>query len=266
MSEYIKERDLGEGQANNERRSGDDKSGKSSMPGKSNTSGKYMKSGKIDRTRKQTKSGKNIRFKKRFESEKRSRPIRDISQLISRFWNLITERIPRPLLITGIIIVVALIGIAFSMGGRSNTEAAEVSAGQKDNINGFMFIFDRRSAQQRLVEDMKKGAVPLKLTCEKIELIYGDDGTVSESIDESATIVTDDSDFITQVYQEMTDMIVIGQTAMRDNTTRCRITMVLQDGTDCIFNFDTVSIIEIEGQDYMMESDGGLWKLLPGFF
>jgi flagellar basal-body rod protein FlgC len=54
---------------------------------------------------------------------------------------------------------------------------------------------------------MKKGAVPLKLTCEKIELIYGDDGTVSESIDESATIVTDDSDFITQVYQEMTDMI-----------------------------------------------------------
>ena len=64
----------------------------------------------------------------------------------------------------------------------------------------------------------------------------------------------------------MTDMIVIGQTAMRDNATRCRITMVLQDGTDCIFNFDTVSIIEIEGQDYMMESDGGLWKLLPGFF
>ena len=42
--------------------------------------------------------------------------------------------------------------------------------------------------------------------------------------------------------------------------------MVLQDGTDCIFTFDTVSVIEIEGQDYMMESDGGLWKLLPGFF
>ena len=61
-------------------------------------------------------------------------------------------------------------------------------------------------------------------------------------------------------------MIVIGQTAMRYNPTRCRVTMVLQDGTDCIFDFDTVSIIEIEGQDYMMESDGGLWKLLPGFF
>ena len=64
----------------------------------------------------------------------------------------------------------------------------------------------------------------------------------------------------------MTDIIGIGQILMRENTTRCRSTMVLQDGTDCIFTFDTVSVIEIEGQDYMMESDGGLWKLLPGFF
>ena len=185
---------------------------------------------------------------------------------ISDLRKMAAERIPRPILIGGIITVVLLIGIAFSMGRGNGAEAAEVSAGQKDNINGFMFIFDRRSAQQRLVEDMKNGRIPLKLTCEKIELIRSDDGTVTENVDESATIATEDGGFIKQIYQEMTDMIVIGQTSMRDNTTRCRITMVLQDGTDCIFNFDTVSVIEIEGQDYMMESDGGLWKLLPGFF
>ena len=192
--------------------------------------------------------------------------IKDVGRSMSDFWKMAAERIPRPILIGGILVAVLLTGIAFSVGKGNSTEAAEVSAGQKDNIKGFMFIFDKRSVQQRLVKDMQKGLVPLKLTCEKIELVYDDDGNVSENIDESATIVTEDSDLIKRVYQEMTDMIVIGQIPMRDNTTRCRITMVLQDGTDCIFNFDTVSIIEIEGQDYMMESDGGLWKLLPGFF
>ena len=176
------------------------------------------------------------------------------------------ERISPPILIGGVVFAAVLIGIILFMGRGNNTEAAEVSAGQKDNIKGFMFIFDKRSVQQRLVEDMKEGSIPLKLTCEKFDLIPNEDGTVSENIDESATFVTEDRDFIKQVYQEMTDMIVIGQIPMRDNTTRCRITMVLQDGTDCVFNFDTVSVIEIEGQDYMMESDGGLWKLLPGFF
>ena len=176
------------------------------------------------------------------------------------------ERIPRPLLIGGVVLLGLLLGMALALGGRNSTDNFEVSAGQKDNINGFMFIFDRRSVQQRLVEDMKDGRVPLKLTCEKIELIYGEDGTVTEHVDESSRFVTEDVDFIKRVYQEMTDMIVIGQTAMRDNATRCRVTLMLQDGTDCIFNFDTVSIIEIEGQDYMMESNGGLWKLLPGFF
>lgn len=211
------------------------------------------------------RSGKRIISEKSMSSGKSIRSMEDIGQSIFVFCRMIVERIPRPILIGGVIILVVLMGIIFSMG-RNGTEAAEVSAGQKDNIKGFMFIFDKRSVQQRLVEDMKKGLVPLKLTCEKIDLIRDDDGNVSENIDESATIVTEDGDFIKKVYQEMTDMIVIGQIPMRDNTTRCRITMVLQDGTDCIFNFDTVSIIEIEGQDYMMESDGGLWKLLPGFF
>ena len=200
------------------------------------------------------------------KSDKIVRFIKEIRRKISDFWKVIAERIPRPILIGSIIVLVLFIGIVFSMGGRNGAEAAEVSAGQKDNINGFMFIFDRRSVQQQLVDDMEKGLVPQRLTCERIELIREDDGSVSENVDESATFETEDRNFITQVYQEMTDMIVIGQTAMRDNATRCRITMVLQDGTDCIFNFDTVSIIEIEGQDYMMESDGELWKLLPGFF
>lgn len=237
-----------------ERREGKEQRSRAVSSGKRTSSGKSAVYGKGGSSGKRVRSGKDISF------------LQGFGRWISDLRKMAAERIPRPILIGGIIIVVLLIGIAFSMGRGNGAQAAEVSAGQKDNINGFMFIFDRRSAQQRLVEDMKNGRIPLKLTCEKIELIRSDDGTVTENVDESATIATEDGGFIKQIYQEMTDMIVIGQTSMRDNTTRCRITMVLQDGTDCIFNFDTVSVIEIEGQDYMMESDGGLWKLLPGFF
>lgn len=221
--------------------------------------------GKGDK-RREEKSRTNSISGKDNRDRKSSDPGKTIIQLFSRIRKTMTERVPRPILIGGGIIVMLLIVILFSLGSRNNTEVAAVSAGQKDNINGFMFIFDRRSAQQRLVDDMEKGRVPLKLTCERIELTRDDDGTVTETVDQDATLVTEDKDFIKRVYQEMTDMIVIGQTAMRDNETRCRVTMELQDGTDCSFNFDTVSIIEIEGQDYMMESNGGLWKLLPGFF
>lgn len=166
----------------------------------------------------------------------------------------------------GIFLAVIIAAIAFFTVRTGQQKAAEVSAGQKDNINGFMFIFDRRSAQQRLVDDMAEGRIPVRMTCEKILRTWNDDGELTETKDESATLISEDADFIKQVYQKMTDMIVIGQISMRDNPVRCRITMVLQDGTDCVFNFDTVSVIEIEGQDYMMESDGGLWKMLPGFF
>ena len=217
-------------------------------------------SGKRKEPEKRAGSGKRILV------EKSDVLTKQIVRSLSGLRKMTAERISPPILIGGVVFAAVLIGIILFMGRGNNTEAAEVSAGQKDNIKGFMFIFDKRSVQQRLVEDMKEGRIPLKLTCEKFDLIPNEDGTVSENIDESATFVTEDRDYIKQVYQEMTDMIVIGQILMRDNTTRCRITMVLQDGTDCVFNFDTVSVIEIEGQDYMMESDGGLWKLLPGFF
>lgn len=237
-----------------ERRSTDSRFEKRTIPEKHN------------RYRKSTQYEKNIKSGNSMRSVKSISSLKDTGRSISSFCRMTVERIPRPVLIGGVIILMVLIGIVFSLGKGNGTEAAEVSAGQKDNIKGFMFIFDKRSVQQRLVEDMKKGRIPRKLTCEKINLILNDDGTVDENVDVSTTIVTEDGDFIKQVYQEMTDMIVIGQIPMRDNTTRCRITMLLQDGTECVFNFDTVSIIEIEGQDYMMESNGGLWKLLPGFF
>lgn len=64
----------------------------------------------------------------------------------------------------------------------------------------------------------------------------------------------------------MTNMIVVGQLGIQDNRTRCKLDFELQDGRSCAFTFETASIINIEGQNYVLESDGRLWQLLPNGF
>lgn len=143
--------------------------------------------------------------------------------------------------------------------------ADTVSAGQMDNVNGFLFIFDTRSAQQQLVRDMDAGRDPVNLTCELYRLERDEDGREAETLDENATIVSEDTSFMRSVYNAMTDMIVVGQIGKQDNVTRCRITYELADGELCVFDFETVSIIRIAGQNYVVESSGRLWELLPIF-
>ena len=61
-------------------------------------------------------------------------------------------------------------------------------------------------------------------------------------------------------------MIVVGQLGIQDNRTRCKLDFEQQDGRSCAFTFETASIINIEGQNYVLESDGRLWQLLPNGF
>lgn len=140
-----------------------------------------------------------------------------------------------------------------------------VSAGQMDNVNGFLFIFDNRSAQQQLVRDMDEGRDPLSMTCERYNIERDVSGEETEVLDEEATIFTEDTDLMRSVYNAMTEMIVVGQIGKQDNDVRCRITYVLSDGKNCVFDFETVSIIQISGQNYVVESSGRLWELLPIF-
>lgn len=160
--------------------------------------------------------------------------------------------------------VMAMTMLVLAACGR-NLSADTVSAGQMDNVNGFLFIFDNRSAQQQLVRDMDAGRDPISLTCELYKLEEDDFGKEKEVLMEDATIVSEDTAFMRSVYNAMTDMIVVGQIGKQDNATRCRITYVLSDGEECVFNFETVSIIKIAGQNYVVESSGRLWELLPIF-
>lgn len=141
-----------------------------------------------------------------------------------------------------------------------------VSDGQQSNVGWFLFIFDNRSAQQQLVKDMEDGNIPGKLTVTYYALKYDENYAWQEVLLDDYTTVLEDKDLIRKIYHTMTNMIVVGQLGVQDNRTRCRLNFELQDGRDCSFTFETASIINIEGQNYVLESDGRLWQLLPNGF
>ena len=141
-----------------------------------------------------------------------------------------------------------------------------VSDGQQSNVGWFLFIFDNRSAQQQLVKDMADGNIPGKLTVRYYALKYDEDYSWQEVLLDDYTTVLEDKDLIRRIYHTMTNMIVVGQLGIQDNRTRCKLDFELQDGRSCAFTFETASIINIEGQNYVLESDGRLWQLLPNGF
>ena len=74
-------------------------------------------------------------------------------------------------------------------------DKVEVSTGQEDRVNGFMFVFDNRSATESLKNDMDARRIPVKARW-KLDKRYE---------------TTDEQD-IRAIYREMSEMIVVGQT------------------------------------------------------
>ena len=104
----------------------------------------------------------------------------------------------------------------------------------------------------------------------------GDVDTDNELVDRDMVLVekvikkrvytTSDEKQIRDIYKAMTEMIVVGQTEDQNSEKKCRMTYYLQDGTESVFEFDSVGLIKIGGQEYVLESDGSFWKLLPDMF
>ena len=168
-------------------------------------------------------------------------------------------------MLTRILICLLLACSLCACKGRASSED-QVSIGQQDNVDWFLFIFDNRSAQQQLVRDMADGNIPGRMTCHYYALEYDENYEKQEVLMDEYTTVLEDPDQIRRIYHAMTNMIVVGQLGRQNNNSRCRINFELQDGRDCSFTFETASIINIEGQNYVLESDGRLWLLLPGLF
>lgn len=199
-------------------------------------------------------------------------------------------------IVSYILVLALLITGSLFLGACGKKKAAQVSEGHEDNVKAFLLIFDTRSAQQQLVRDMEEGKIPTRLVCEPIEMIWvekkkdasdgkkkkkedtGQEGNDSEEdvVDRDMVLVEKvikdrvyvikDEERIKNLYTAMTDMIVVGQTEEQNTGKKCRLTYYLQDGTKSVFEFDSVGLIKIGGQVYVLESDGSFWKLLPDMF
>jgi hypothetical protein len=124
-------------------------------------------------------------------------------------------------------------------------DKVEVSVGQEDRVNGFMFVFDNRSATENLKNDMDARRIPQKVRWKL----------------EKRGETTDEQD-IRAIYREMSEMIVVGQTNLAVSDHGYYVEYILQDGTVTHFDFVTIAILRMGDQRYVLESDGGLWRVL----
>lgn len=73
---------------------------------------------------------------------------------------------------------------------------------------------------------------------------------------------TDDAETISDVYYALGDAIVVGIANSQTSKTPIDLTFTLEDGTECTFCFAMENTIRLSGQNYVLEADGRLWKLL----
>ncbi len=124
-------------------------------------------------------------------------------------------------------------------------DKVEVSSGQEDRVNGFMFVFDNRAATEKLKNDMDARRIPVK---------------VRWKLNKRGE-TTDEQD-IRAIYREMSEMIVVGQTTLDVEDHEYYVEYELQDGSVTHFDFVNIAILRMGDQRYVLESDGGLWRVL----
>lgn len=122
-----------------------------------------------------------------------------------------------------------------------------VSTGHSDNIEGFLFVFDTRVTTSALVQDMRNGVLPTSI---RITNVWDE---VTEITDEQT---------IRDIYYYMSDLIVVGQTTLRREDAAFDVTYCLRDGSEANFHFETKAYLRLSDQNYMIETDGNLWRLL----
>ena len=130
-----------------------------------------------------------------------------------------------------LILAVALICIPAGGCGKQETTDdmgnTQSSLGVDNQIAGFLFNFDKSAETAKMVKDKDKGIFP-----ESVTWAYAENLKVHEK---APTMTSEDPDFI-----EIT----------------------LNNGGTIRYNFVSPSVIRLSEQNYVIESDGSLWRTL----
>ena len=175
-----------------------------------------------------------------------------------------------------------------SISGKDNQYT---SRGVDDGINGFLFNFDQRDEVKALVKYKGKNEYPVKVSWtyglesmpEDMSEALTEDAAVSEISDSTeeytetelledtadikestpkGVLSSEDPDLIRDVYFALSNTIILGVDNNQKEEPHFYISFTLPDETECRFSFISETSIQISSQNYIVESDGTLWKAL----
>ena len=192
--------------------------------------------------------------------------------------------------------------LSLSLSGCSLTshESEYTSRGVDDGIDGFLYNFDQREEVKALVEYKGKNQYPIRVswtygleavpeaeseqitenteslqeaetaendqspeeieTAEDIESL--EDTTDIKESTPAGVLSSDDPDLIREIYFALSNTIILGVDNNQKEEPHFYIAFTLPDDTECRFSFISETSIRISNQNYIVESDGTLWRSL----
>ena len=148
-----------------------------------------------------------------------------------------------------------------SKGAAPKNQEAQDAAqlGEDNGVAGFLFHFDQRAETAALVRFKNQGKLPVRVTWFYERGGYVVEGQTEREIEPS---FSEDINKITELYNSLNNVIVLGNDLNQSKGTPFFISFTLPDGEECRYDFVTENIIRLSEQNYSIESDGSLWKSL----
>ena len=144
-------------------------------------------------------------------------------------------------------------------GCRRRKENEKSSLGVDDGIGGFLFNFDQRAETASMVAAAKKKQLPGKVTW------YYEPGSTSREGDKKVknrTASSEDPELIETLYYALGNTIIVGIANNQSEFTHYFVSFDLGDDTQCRYDFVSENTVRLSGQNYVIETDGSLWRSL----
>ncbi len=159
----------------------------------------------------------------------------------------------------------------FCLTGCAGRSSEKVST---NTVEGFLFSFDQREKTRLLSEAIARKEYPVKVSwcydpasnLKELGASEDETGAAEEETPEAEenTVVneTEDPEKIRDICLALSNAIIIDNAKDTSPETPYFVELTLADGTSCRFDFVSRSVIRLSEQNYAVETDGSLWRLL----
>ena len=161
--------------------------------------------------------------------------------------------------LAGFLLAAILCTVACGCGVEKTTETTHTSMGVDDGIGGFLYNFDPSEEVRLLVQNKNNNIFPKSMSW-----YYERGGTAREENEEVENNFRSSTDaaLIKNVYYALSNTIILGIATDQSEFTHYFIAFALPGGKECRYDFVNENTIRLSGQNYVVETDGSLWKSL----